>query len=54
MFNTQDLEYLVKIMQGRSVADLQGRVVYDKIVEMHKKLIEEQNDEKADISLIDN
>ena len=51
MFNTQDLEYLAKIMQGRSVADLQGRVVYDKIVEMHKKLIEDEN-EKDNITPI--
>ena len=43
--NKADLEYLIKLVQKISVADLQGRAVYDKLVEMYK---EEVENEKVD------
>ena len=40
--NKADLEYLIKLVQTRSVADLQGRVIYDKLVEMYKNEVENE------------
>ena len=48
--NKADLEYLIKLVQTRSVADLQGRAIYDKLVKMYKEEVENEKN----ISIVDN
>jgi len=43
--NKAELEYLIKYLQKVSVADLQGRVVYDKLVKMYKEVCENEKAE---------
>lgn len=47
--NRQELEYILNLLaKVVSVTDLQGRVVYDKIVEMHKKEVENEKNNSVD------